>query len=146
MPIKMVICEKTACTEIIHGVFKLLSVQINMGCGTYLNAMRDFLTELGVDPDNFRWHDLASCQRFSFNLFFEDYESNKTIANQIDDLCSHCPVQKECFNTGIAGKETGVWGGFYLINGEVDKSKNSHKSQDKAKSMLRRIFIDESLQ
>lgn len=108
--------------------------------------MKDFLNELGIDPDDFRWHDLASCQRFPFNLFFEDYESNKIIANQVDDICGHCPVQKECFFAGKNGKENGVWGGFYLINGEVDRLKNNHKNEEKTKKMLRRIFTDESLQ
>lgn len=102
--------------------------------------MQSILQQLKIDPENFSWHDLASCKNFSFNLFFEEYESNKTIAKQVDLLCWHCPVQKECFTAGTQNKEIGVWGGFYLINGEVDGNKNAHKELQLVKEMMGKIF------
>lgn len=102
--------------------------------------MSDFLKELNLDPENLRWHDLASCQRLPFNLFFDSYESNKTIAEQVDKICLNCPVQKECYEEGTSNQEIGVWGGFYLIKGQPDKVKNSHKSLETVQSMMKKVL------
>lgn len=82
-----------------------------------------------INKELFRWSDVASCHGLHHNYFFDFYESNRNIAKNIDELCSNCPVRKECYLSGKKHKETGVWGGFYLINGDVDAHRNSHKNK-----------------
>jgi hypothetical protein len=69
---------------------------------------------------------------------YDDYESNKVHAQQVDSICSTCPVAKFCLQEGIKGKEFGVWGGVYLNLGRIDKDQNSHKTEDTWKK-LRKI-------
>jgi hypothetical protein len=102
--------------------------------------MKGFLSSLGINEEEFEWQDLSSCKEWPLDLFFELYETNKTVARQVDNLCLHCPVQSECYEFGTKGKETGVWGGFYLSNGNPDQNKNNHKSLETTKRMARRIF------
>lgn len=104
----------------------------------FLNSI---LEQLGIDPKTFSWHKLANCQNMKINDFFDKYEAkNKNWARQIDEICVHCPVTKECFLTGIENKETGVWGGFYLDRGEVDPIKNAHKTEKMVKDLSARIY------
>ena len=49
--------------------------------------MSSILNELGVDPDDFSWEDLALCQGMDVNLFYEKYEADQSIANSIDQAC-----------------------------------------------------------
>ena len=93
-------------------------------------TMQDFLQRLGIDPSNFEWQQLASCKGLDTNLFFEGYESDTIIAGEIDKMCSQCPVLKECHRHGVKNKLSGVFGAFYLSNGQIDKKKNQHKSKD----------------
>lgn len=111
-----------------------------METGLYPGNMKDFLSSFGINEDKFEWHDAASCRDWPFDLFFETYETNRAVAKQVDSLCMHCPVQSECYRYGIANKETGVWGGFYLTNGSPDQNRNVHKSLEITKRMARRIF------
>lgn len=84
-----------------------------------------------TDFDNVKhWSELASCNGADVNLFFDLYESDVYTAIAVDQLCAGCPVVGICFREGVATKSTGVWGGVYLKDGEVDKAKNSHKSQE----------------
>lgn len=105
--------------------------------------MQDFLKSLGIDPETLKWQDLASCKKMSTNLFFDDYESSRVVAEQIDSMCSSCPVTKECYEFGKDKKETGVFGGFYLINGQVDRKRNEHKTQEIAARLADRIYGEE---
>jgi hypothetical protein len=103
------------------------------------------LDGLGIDPTDFEWHDLAACKGYPWkdrDPFFEEYEKNNVVAKQIDDLCASCPVTKECFFFGNKTKSTGVFGGFYMQNGEVVGNKNAHKSQEIAKTLAERIYGD----
>lgn len=92
------------------------------------------LSQLGIDPELFRWQHLADCLNMHSknaedpDYFFDDYEGN--VAKQIDEICVRCPVIKECFKTGTESGETGVWGGFYLENGKVCPKKNKHKTRE----------------
>jgi len=90
----------------------------------------DLFNSFGVDPHRLLWQDLAACKGLDFNLFFDDYEENQTHAKVIDEMCLHCPVIKDCYFSGTENNETGVWGGIYLTNGVVDKSRNLHKTQE----------------
>jgi len=103
---------------------------------------RNILEQLGIDPKTFVWQELAGCNGMPTDLFFDKYEerNNKRRAVQIDNICLHCPVTKECFFAGVEGQETGVWGGFYLDRGEVDRSKNAHKTEDIVRELSARIY------
>lgn len=59
--------------------------------------------------------------------FFEDYENKIEISFAVDELCANCDVRRECGEYGAFLKADGVWGGFYLINGQVDEKRNAHK-------------------
>lgn len=92
--------------------------------------LRSLFQALEIDIDSFHWEELAACLGAPTNWFFDLYENNKAQAKQIDNMCLACPIIKQCFEQGRSNKETGVWGGFYLTYGAIDKSKNAHKSPD----------------
>jgi hypothetical protein len=75
------------------------------------------------------WKDNALCLDYDTNLFFDKYEENESLRLAIDQLCSRCPVNKECFAVGVSQKEWGIWGGIYLESGELSKEFSSHKSK-----------------
>ena len=64
------------------------------------------------------------------NLFYDKYEADTNIAKNIDEACLSCPVVKMCHDSGVENSEYGVWGGVYLNSGEIDKSKNLHKTAE----------------
>jgi len=115
---------------------------MTMESGKFQNNMSDFLIDQ-INLEDFNWKNLALCREAETNFFFENYENNKNVARQIDSMCLACPVQKECYERGVSNKETGVWGGFYLINGVVDKNKNSHKTREVVDIMLEKIFHED---
>lgn len=89
--------------------------------------------ELDLDPKNFDWRELASCRFLDpsmCNIFFDDYEADQVTARETDNLCLSCPVMQQCLEDGLKGKEEGVWGGVYLVNGKVDRSRNRHKDDE----------------
>lgn len=79
--------------------------------------------------DKHSWKSNAACYGYDTNFFFDKYEEEERIRPAIDDLCSKCPVMKECFAIGVSQKEWGVWGGIYLENGQISKEFNSHKGK-----------------
>ena len=88
------------------------------------------LDELGIDPEDFTWHDLSLCDGMDPELFFSKYESDEEVARQVDQICLHCPVMKECGLRGPQG-EHGVWGGIYWNgSGKPDKNRNAHKTPE----------------
>lgn len=89
--------------------------------------MPNLLDELGLDAEDVKWYDLAACQNMKINWFYDDYESDKELAKQVDQICLHCPVVKQCYIEGVSNKEKGVWGGVYMDLGRVDRPNNSHK-------------------
>jgi hypothetical protein len=92
--------------------------------------MSNILNDLGVDTDDFDWWHLAVCRGMDTNLFYDKYEVDANIAKNIDDACLSCPVLKMCYESGIEKAEYGVWGGVYMSSGEIDKSKNLHKTPE----------------
>lgn len=76
-----------------------------------------------------RWKDNAACLNFDIELFFDKYEENLEIRPQIDEFCRECPVRKICFASGISEKNTGVWGGIYLDQGDISREFNRHKTK-----------------
>lgn len=88
------------------------------------------LEELGLDPTEFEWHDLALCQGMPTNMFYEDYEQDDETAKAVDEACLRCPVISQCFFKG-AESQHGVWGGVYWNgSGKPDKNKNAHKKPE----------------
>lgn len=92
----------------------------------------NFLEQLGLDPETFTWHDLALCDGIpDADVYFDKYENDKTVARQIDEMCLHCPVLKQCAETGMKNRERGVWGGIYWNgSGKPDANFNAHKSEE----------------
>ena len=76
------------------------------------------------------WYEQALCAGMDVEKFFDKYEENQKLASNIDKFCLGCPVIKECFAEGCKTESWGVWGGIYLIDGKVDKTRNSHKSKE----------------
>jgi hypothetical protein len=62
--------------------------------------------------------------------FYDNYETDKELAKQADQVCLHCPVIKMCHEQGVMNKEKGVWGGIYMDLGRPDKQYNSHKEPE----------------
>lgn len=77
-----------------------------------------------------KWMDLANCRGQDPEWFYDIYEENVDIRKPVDDTCMQCPVQRQCFSTGVSSKDWGVWGGVYLEDGEVSKLFNSHKTSE----------------
>jgi hypothetical protein len=92
--------------------------------------MSNILNDLGIDTDDFDWWHLGVCRGMETNLFYDKYEADPNVAKNIDEACLSCPVIKMCYESGKENSEYGVWGGVYLTSGDIDKSKNLHKSQD----------------
>ena len=63
-------------------------------------------------------------------LFFDKYEEDSDMAKVVDNICLTCPAMVECFNHGTTNSEWGVWGGVYLVDGEISSARNAHKSPE----------------
>lgn len=101
--------------------------------------MSSILDDLGIDPDEFEWQDLALCSQMPTSVFYEDYESSDDSARATDQACLRCPVMKQCFFAGSDG-EHGVWGGVYWNGAGVpDTNKNSHKTEEVWLEIRRRV-------
>lgn len=81
---------------------------------------------LMYDPIH-RWKKRAACKGLDTNYFFDYYEDNLDIRQEMDRLCQSCPVAKECFVSAKFFKESGLWGGIFLEEGEVSGEMNDHK-------------------
>ena len=92
--------------------------------------MQNYSSFNGIDYEDIKWYHLASCTNMSINWFYDDYESDKELAKQIDQICLHCPVIKQCYVEGIENKEKGVRGGVYMDLGRPDKQHNLHKDPE----------------
>jgi hypothetical protein len=72
----------------------------------------------------------ALCINMDTNLFFDNYEEDKSVAKNVDLLCIKCPAQRKCLAYGVSNAEWGVWGGVYLADGRISKEFNAHKDKD----------------
>jgi hypothetical protein len=100
--------------------------------------MSNILNDLGIDSDDLDWYHLSICRGMDTNLFYEKYEADPNIANNIDEMCLSCPVVSMCYQAGVDGNEYGVWGGVYLTSGSIDKSKNLNKSPETWKRLKKK--------
>ena len=106
--------------------------------------MSNILLQLGLDPEDVEWYQLAACNNImqsmvnngvedvaKYDPFFDGYESDKVIAEQADSICLGCPVIAKCFKEGTKNKDQGVSGGVYLDNvGRPSKELNAHKTPE----------------
>ena len=92
----------------------------------------NLLELLGFDEETFTWQDLALCAYTPYpDTFFEKYEKDKTVARQVDEMCLHCPVMKQCAQYAMENDLRGVWGGIYWNgSGAPDKDMNAHKTDE----------------
>jgi hypothetical protein len=105
--------------------------------------MSSALDILGIDLEDLEWPPFALCKGLDTNTFYDLYEQDEFIAKATDELCSSCPVRKQCLRQGIENSEWGVWGGLYLVAGKPDKNRNSHKTAEDWKEV--REVISESV-
>jgi hypothetical protein len=75
------------------------------------------------------WKYKAACLGEDTNDFFDTYEEDIESRSLIDKICRQCPVRKICFATAISNKETGVWGGIYLEQGDISREFSKHKTR-----------------
>jgi len=90
--------------------------------------MSNILKELGLDESEIKWYHLSLCRGMNAEWFFDEYEEDKELAKQIDQLCLNCPVIEQCLIESKKTKSYGVWGGVYWTNGKIDKKFNNHKT------------------
>lgn len=81
------------------------------------------------------WREKAKCKGLDVNLFFDRYEEDQQLAKRIDsEICLNCPVIQECFKYATEMQEPykahGVFGGVFFVDGEISKSRNSHKTME----------------
>lgn len=117
-------------------------IKFQLGTTNNMFNNANLLEQLGIDPRDFEWQDLAACKEYPVNLFFDEYEKSSVVAENVDQICLNCPVAKECYNRGVETGSAGVWGGFYLVNGLVSKKKNSHKTTTIALGLAEKVFED----
>lgn len=92
--------------------------------------MSEILDHLKIDSEDINWTDLAACRGINTENFFDNYENDQILAKNIDEVCMICPVSKDCLLAGTENNEYGIWGGVYLSLGKIDKTRNSHKTQE----------------
>jgi hypothetical protein len=99
----------------------------------------NLIDELGLDPQDFQWQDLALCSNMPTSFFYDQYETDKETAKAVDEACLRCPVIKQCFFAG-AENQHGVWGGVYWNgSGKPDNNRNSHKNEKTWSEIQRRV-------
>jgi hypothetical protein len=93
--------------------------------------------ELGIDPNNFTWEQLAACNNMDeyVNWFFDDYEQDEIYAANASQICYHCPVIRACHEWAIDNKAEGLHGGVYFSNGKIDANRNKNKTPAEWKNL-----------
>ena len=97
--------------------------------------MPSLFEQIGLDEQDVKWYHLSACKNMPINWFYDNYESDKELAKQVDQICLHCPVIKQCHIEGVEGKEKGVWGGIFMDLGRPDKQNNLHKEPEIVKQL-----------
>lgn len=92
-----------------------------------------------------RWQHLGLCNGADVRLFFESYEEDSVIAEQVDQICDGCPVQRVCLASGTSRNETGVWGGVYLVDGRPSPEFNRHKVSSPSRARIELVRIVKSI-
>ena len=93
------------------------------------------------------WRSKAKCSGLDVNLFFDKYEEDQQLAKTVDnEICLNCPVIQECFKYATEMQEPykayGVFGGVFFVDGEISKSRNSHKTKEVWEEILAAVQED----
>jgi hypothetical protein len=94
-----------------------------------------------LEDDDLNWWHLAICQGMNDkrpddephqhkDYFYDEYEKDPVMAKVMDSICMSCPVRQQCLRDGIENGEYGLWGGIFLDNGKIDKTRNAHKTDE----------------
>ena len=89
-----------------------------------------------MDLSRHDWRDAAACRGMDTDRFFDTYENEPSSRAATDAVCRSCPVIRACHSWWRAYKETGVWGGIYLTEGEIDDEFSSKDPDDWAKMYM----------
>lgn len=95
-----------------------------------------------MDKTRDAWKDRARCLNFDTNIFFDKYEEDLELREDVDEMCSMCPVARTCFAVGVSQKAWGVHGGIYLEDGEISREYNKHKTKAKWASTWKFLTVD----
>lgn len=76
-----------------------------------------------------KWKNDAACLGEETNDYFDNYEEDVDLRPIVDQVCRECPVRKICFAAAVSEKNTGVWGGIYLEQGDISREFNRHKTK-----------------
>jgi hypothetical protein len=88
------------------------------------------------------WIVKANCRSVDRELFFDKYEEDSDLAIVVDNICLTCPVIKDCFDHATNNSEWGVWGGVYLVDGEINPTRNAHKTNEIWQEILAAVGED----
>jgi hypothetical protein len=88
------------------------------------------------------WMKQARCKNFDTELFFDKYEEDVELREDVDTMCSMCPVARHCLANGVSHKGWGVWGGIYLVDGEISREFNNHKTKAKWAATWKYLTVD----
>jgi hypothetical protein len=88
------------------------------------------------------WKSRAQCKGFDTELFFDKYEEDVELRADVDELCAMCPVARQCFATGVSQKSWGVHGGVYLVDGEISREFNNHRTKAKWSETWKNLTMD----
>lgn len=105
-----------------------------------MSQSQSLLEEMGLDEQTLSWHQLALCDGMELSKFFEDYEDDKVVAAQMDNVCLSCPVMKECFSNAVRDKDYGLRAAIYFTNGKPDRQHNEHKTEEVWNRIRERLF------
>jgi hypothetical protein len=120
------------------------TVSLLMASGVLLNTITQ-LIRAGRFQRNMldhEWIAKAKCRSMDREMFFDKYEEDSDLAKVVDAICVSCPVVKDCFDHGTTNNEWGVWGGVYLVDGEVNATRNIHKTQEAWSKILDVVGMD----
>ena len=91
------------------------------------------------------WIPYANCRNIDREFFFDKYEEDQDLAKVVDNICLTCPVIRDCFSHATSNEEWGVWGGVYLVDGEINAARNAHKTEEIWKEILAAVGSEDDL-
>jgi hypothetical protein len=123
-------CIRMASLLMVNGVL-LNTITLPIRAGRFQTSMLDH-----------EWIAKAKCRSMDREMFFDKYEEDSDLAKVVDSICVSCPVVKDCFDHGTTNNEWGVWGGVYLVDGEINATRNIHKTQEAWSKILDVVGTD----
>jgi hypothetical protein len=92
--------------------------------------------------DKNAWKKEADCLGMDVNSFFDDYEENLDVREEVDSICAACPIARHCFAVGVSQKGWGVWGGVYLENGKISREFSKHRTKTQWAAKWQQLTMD----